>query len=90
MSEKTYEKLSDEQAALLDETLHGIRAENRECVEEETNKILDEYRADSSYTVVEEDEVDKDAFIEQAEEFFTEYYDGERLELYQSIRDMVN
>jgi len=90
VSEKTYEKLSDEQAALLDETLHGIRAENRECVEEETNKILDEYRADSSYTVVEEDEVDKDAFIEQAEEFFTEYYDGERLELYQSIRDMVN
>jgi TRAP-type C4-dicarboxylate transport system substrate-binding protein len=90
VSEKTYEKLSDEQAALLDETLHGIRTENRECVDEETNKILDEYRADDSYTVVEEDEVDKEAFIEQAEEFFTGYYDGERLELYEAIRAMVN
>jgi TRAP-type C4-dicarboxylate transport system substrate-binding protein len=90
VSEKTYDKLSDEQAALLDETLHGIRAENRECVDTETDKILDEYRADSSFTVVEEDEVDKAAFIAQAEEFFADYYDGERLELYESIRAMVN
>ena len=90
VSEKTYDKLSDAQADLLDETIHGIRAENRECVEEETNKILDEYRDDSSYTVVEEDEVDKDAFIEKAEKFFNGYYDGERLELYKAIRGMVN
>jgi TRAP-type C4-dicarboxylate transport system substrate-binding protein len=90
VSEKTFDKLDDEQAALLEETIHGIRAENRECVEEETDKILDEYRADSSYTVVEEDEVDKEAFIEQAEEFFGTYYDGERLDLYESIREMVN
>jgi len=90
VSENTYDKLSDEQAALLDETLHGIRAENRECVEEETNAILDEYRADSSYTVVEEEDVDKEAFIQQSESFFSTYYDGERLELYESIRAMVN
>jgi TRAP-type C4-dicarboxylate transport system substrate-binding protein len=90
VGENTYDKLSEEQADLLDETIHGIRAENRECVEEETNKILDEYRADSSFTVVEEDDIDKDAFIEQAEEFFGTYYDGERLELYESIRGMVN
>ena len=90
VSEKTYDKLSDEQETLLEDTIHELRAENRECVEEETNKILDEYRADSSYTVVEEDEVDKDAFIEKAEEFFGTYYDGERLDLYKSIRAMVN
>ncbi|PRY69169.1 TRAP-type C4-dicarboxylate transport system substrate-binding protein [Glaciihabitans tibetensis] len=89
VGENTYDKLSDEQSELLDETLHGIRAENRECVEEETNKILDEYRADSSYTVVEEDEVDRAAFTEKAEEFFSTYYDGERLELYESIREMA-
>jgi TRAP-type C4-dicarboxylate transport system substrate-binding protein len=90
VSEKTFDKLDDEQAALLEETIHGIRAENRECVEEETDKILDEYRADSSFTIVEEDEVDKEAFIEQAEEFFGTYYDGERLDLYEAIRGMVN
>ena len=90
VSEKTYDKLSDEQETLLEDTIHELRAENRECVEEETNKILDEYRADSSFTVVEEDEIDKDAFIEKAENFFTDYYDGERLDLYKSIRAMVN
>lgn len=89
VSDATYDKLSEEQAELLDETLHGIRAENRGCVEEETNKILDGYRADASYTVVEEDEVDKEAFIDKAQEFFTTYYDGERLELYENIRGMV-
>jgi len=89
VSEMTYDKLDDEQEALLEETIHELRAENRECVEEETNEILDGYRADASYTVVEEDEVDKDAFIDKAETFFNEYYDGERLELYKSIRAMV-
>ena len=90
VSEMTYDKMSDEQAELLEETIHGIRAENRDCVDEETNKILDEYRADDSFTVVEEEDVDKDAFIEKAEEFFNTYYDGERLDLYKSIRAMVN
>ena len=88
VSDQTYDKMSDDQAALLEETIHGIRTENRECVEEETNTILDEYRADASYTVVEEEDVDKDAFIEKAEEFFNSYYDGERLDLYTSIRGM--
>ncbi|MET4582665.1 TRAP-type C4-dicarboxylate transport system substrate-binding protein [Conyzicola nivalis] len=89
VSEKTYDKMSDEQAELLEETIHGIRAENRDCVDEETNKILDEYRADDSFTVVEEEDVDKEAFIEKAEEFFNSYYDGERLELYTAIRGMT-
>jgi TRAP-type C4-dicarboxylate transport system substrate-binding protein len=89
VSENTYDKMSDEQAELLEETIHGIRAENRDCVDEETNKILDEYRADDSFTVVEEEDVDKEAFIEKAEEFFNSYYDGERLELYTSIRGMM-
>lgn len=88
VGDKTYEKLSDEQAELLEETIHEIRPENRDCVEEATEEILDEYRADDSFTVVEEDEVDKDAFIEKAEEFFGDYYDGELLETYKAIRAM--
>ena len=46
VSDATYEKMSDEQAALLEETIHEIRPENRDCVDEATEEILDEYRAD--------------------------------------------
>jgi TRAP-type transport system periplasmic protein len=90
VSDLTYEKLSEEQATLLEETIHGIRTENRECVEEETEKILNEYRANSEFTVVEEEDIDKEAFITKAEAYFRDYYDGDRLELYESIRAMVS
>lgn len=90
VSDAAYEKLSDEQAALLEETIHGIRTENRECVDKETEKILDEYRANSEFTVVEEEDIDKEAFITKAEAYFRDYYDGDRLELYESIRAMAS
>ena len=87
VSDKTYEKLNDEQAELLESTLHEIRAENRTCVEDETNEILDEYRADDSFTVIEKEDVDIDAFIEKAEAYFADHYTGETLTAYQGIRD---
>lgn len=87
VSDRTYEKLNDEQAALLDDTIHEIRGENRTCVEEETEEIIDGYRDDPNFTVIEKDEIDMDAFISQAEEYFQGHYSGETLEAYQSIRD---
>lgn len=87
VSDKTYEKLNDEQAALLDDTIHEIRGENRTCVEDETEEIIDGYRDDPDFTVIEQDEIDMDAFISQAEEYFQDHYSGETLEAYQSIRD---
>lgn len=87
VSDKTYEKMSEEQTALLEETIHEIRPENRDCVEEETEKILDEYRANDAFTVIEQEDIDMDAFISQAEEFFEGYFTGENLEAYQAIRE---
>ena len=87
VSDKTYEKMSEEQTALLEETIHEIRPENRECVEEETEEILDEYRANDAFTVIEQEDIDMDAFISQAEEFFEGYFTGENLEAYQAIRE---
>ena len=87
VSDKTYEKMSEEQTALLEETIHEIRPENRECVEEATEEILDEYRANDAFTVVEQEDIDMDAFISQAEEFFEGYFTGENLEAYQAIRE---
>jgi len=87
VSDKTYEKLNDEQAALLEKTIHEIRGENRTCVEEETEEILDGYRSNPDFTVIEQDEIDMDAFISKAEAFFNEYYSGETLKAYQAIRE---
>jgi TRAP-type C4-dicarboxylate transport system substrate-binding protein len=87
VSDKTYEKMSEEQTALLEETIREIRPENRECVDEATEEILDEYRGDDNFTVVETEDVDMDAFISKAEEFFNGYFTGDNLEAYQAIRD---
>jgi TRAP-type C4-dicarboxylate transport system substrate-binding protein len=89
VSDKTYEKMSDEQAALLEETIHEIRPENAECVDEATEEILDEYRANDAFTVIEQEDIDMDAFITKSEEFFSEYFTGESLEAYEAIREMA-
>lgn len=89
VSDKTYEKLNEEQTELLESTLHEIRAENRTCVEDETNEILDGYRADDAFTVIEKEDIDIDAFIKNAEKFFSSHYSGETLEAYESIRAMA-
>ena len=87
VSDKTYDKMSDEQAELLEKTIHEIRPENRECVEEATEEILDEYRADDNFTVIETEDIDMDAFISQAEDYFKDHYTGENLDAYEAIRE---
>ncbi|NLB47438.1 MAG: TRAP transporter substrate-binding protein DctP [Microbacteriaceae bacterium] len=86
VSDKTYEKMNDEQTALLEETIREIRPENRACVDEETDKILDEYRTDSNFTVVETEDIDMDAFRTKAEDYFTSNYSGDILSAYEAIR----
>jgi TRAP-type C4-dicarboxylate transport system substrate-binding protein len=90
VSDKTYEKLSEEQAALLEATIHEIRPENRECVEEATEEILDGYRADPNYTVIEQEDIDMDAFIDKAESFFEGFFTGESLAAYQALRELAD
>ncbi len=89
VSDKTYDKLSDEQADLLNETIKEIRPENRKCVEESTEEILDEYRANEAMTVIETEDIDMDAFIDKAESYFEGYFTGENLEAYKAIREMA-
>jgi hypothetical protein len=78
--------MSQPQKDALFKAIHDIRAENRKCVDEETEKVLDGWRGDSTRTVVEIDQVDRDAFIKKAEAFFNGHYTGENLELYKSVR----
>lgn len=87
VSDATYDKMSDEQATLLEDTIREIRPENRDCVDEATEEILDEWRADANFTVVERDDIDIEAFQDKAETFFEGYFTGENLEAYQAIRE---
>lgn len=87
ISDKTLEKLSNEQKDAIFDVVHEIRPENRECVEEETNDILDDWRENGPVEVIEEDEIDRQAFIDNAEAFFQDYYTGDDLEFYNSIRE---
>ncbi|PWB96452.1 TRAP transporter substrate-binding protein DctP [Homoserinimonas hongtaonis] len=90
VSDKTFEKMNDEQAELLKQTIRDIRPENRQCVEDETEEILDGYRANDGFTVIEQDEIDMEAFISKAEAHFSEYYSGDTLKAYKSIRAAAN
>jgi len=90
VSDKTYDKLDDEQTALLEKTIHEIRPENRDCVEEATDEILDEYRADENFTVIETEDIDMDAFISTAEDYFRSHYTGAQLDAYNAIRESAD
>lgn len=87
LSNQTLEQLSDEQREAVFTTVHEIRDENRQCVDEETEEVLQEWRDSGQLTVIEEDEVDRQAFIDKAQDYFENHYTGEDLEFYQSIRD---
>ena len=86
ISDKTLAKMSQAQKDALFKAVKEIRPENRKCVDDETKKILDEWRADPTRTVIEVDQVDRAAFISKAEAFFKTYYKGANLTLYNSIR----
>ncbi|BDZ65360.1 TRAP transporter substrate-binding protein DctP [Agromyces mangrovi Wang et al. 2018] len=86
VSNVTLDKMSEEQQELLFSTVKELREEVRGCEEADTEELLDEYRANPDFTVVEREDIDLDAFREMAEEYFLEYYDGETLELYETIR----
>ncbi|MFT4470509.1 TRAP transporter substrate-binding protein DctP [Arthrobacter sulfonylureivorans] len=86
MSDATLEKLSDEQREAVFETVKEIRPENRKCVEDETEEILNDWRENGPLTVIEADEVDREAFASSAEKYFKSHYTGDDLAFYESIR----
>ena len=85
VSDAAWQSLSSEQQEALRTAVHETRAENRQCIEDDTEAILDEWEAAGSPTVVED--VDRAAFQTRAEQYFLENLEGEQLELFESIRD---
>jgi tripartite ATP-independent transporter DctP family solute receptor len=86
ISDKSLAKMSQAQKDALFKAIKDIRPENRKCVDDATEKVLSDWRNDPTRTVIEIDQVDRQAFITKAEAFFKTYYKGANLTLYESIR----
>ncbi|PRX50391.1 tripartite ATP-independent transporter DctP family solute receptor [Prauserella shujinwangii] len=84
INEDSWRQLSGEQQDALRQAVHETRAQNRQCIEDEERKILDEWRRNGTMTVVED--VDRQAFAQRAEDYFKRTLSGEQLELYRSVR----
>jgi TRAP-type transport system periplasmic protein len=78
-------ELSEEQQEALSAAVASAVEQVPGCVEELEQQQLDEWAAGGDLQVV--DDVDVDAFQEQAEEYFQENYTGEQLEAYEAIRN---
>lgn len=74
MAESSYQALTDEQREVLEEAAAAASAEVTRCVNEAEERILAEWAEQSPppITIIEQDEVDMDAFRANAEKVYTE------------------
>jgi len=87
IGEETWQSLAPEQQEALQASLDSARDTTRECLEEAEQEILDGWKETGEVTVVED--VDRDAFSAQAEEYFAENLEGDKLALYEQVRELA-
>ncbi|GHC94518.1 ABC transporter substrate-binding protein [Nocardiopsis terrae] len=85
VSGATWQRLDEEQRSALQEAVSEVREDNRACIEEAEAEILEAWQEDGTIEVV--DDVDVEAFRDQARAYFAENLDAEQLELYESLHD---
>ncbi|WP_159942669.1 MULTISPECIES: DctP family TRAP transporter solute-binding subunit [unclassified Nocardiopsis] len=85
VSGQTWDSLSAEQQEVLQEAVSSVREDNRACIEEAEEQILEEWRAEGTIEIV--DDVDVEAFRTRVQDYFAENLEGEQLELYQSFQE---
>ncbi|WP_346623543.1 DctP family TRAP transporter solute-binding subunit [Blastococcus montanus] len=78
------EELSDEQREALDAAVDAAVEQVPQCVEEDEQRILDEWTSGGAFEVVED--VDTDAFRERVEPYLRENFSDEQLAVYEAIR----
>ena len=83
-SDETWQQLSGGQQDALLGAIREVRAEDRQCIEDDEQALLDEWAETGALEIIED--VDRDAFIGVAEEYHVENLDGRELEIYESIR----
>lgn len=84
ISEDVWQGLSGEQQEALQTAVDETREANRQCIEEDEAKFIEEWTSSGAMEVVED--VDRDAFRDRALAFFDENLEGAERELYDAIR----
>ena len=87
VGEQTWQSLSAEQQEALQAAVSGARAGNRQCLEDAEQEVLDQWAQAGEVTVVEN--VDRAAFSTRAETYFAEQLAGDKLALYQQVRELA-
>jgi TRAP-type transport system periplasmic protein len=80
-----WDELSEEQQEALSAAVDAAVEQVPQCVEEDEATTLEEFSSGGTIEVV--DDVDVDAFQQQAEEYFLDNYTGEQLAVYEAIRE---
>ncbi len=86
-SEETWNSLSAEQQEALQAAISNAREGDRKCIEEAEQRILEEWRDSGELTIIED--VDRAAFSAKAEEYFAQNLQGDKLALYQKVRELA-
>ena len=86
MNEGSWEQLTSEQQELLQEEFTQASEDIRGCIEDQTQKFLQEWKDDPNITVVED--VDKEAFEQRAAETLPSEFGGQWDGLYQRLQDV--
>lgn len=81
----SYDDLTDEQKTAVDDAVAAAVSQMPDCVAEAEDEILSEWKANGAIEIV--DDVDTEAFEEQADAWFRENLDGDSLAVYESIKD---
>jgi TRAP-type C4-dicarboxylate transport system substrate-binding protein len=87
IGEETWQSLSPEQQEALQASLDAARDTTRQCLEDAEQEILDQWNETGEVTVV--DDVDREAFTAQAEEYFAQNLEGDKLALYEQVRELA-
>lgn len=83
ISGASWDRMDQTQQETLQEAVGEVRAENRTCIEEAEEQILQEWADEGTIEVV--DDVEVDTFRDQVRDYFADNLDAEQLELYESL-----
>jgi tripartite ATP-independent transporter DctP family solute receptor len=87
IGEQTWQSLSSEQQEALQAAVSGARDGNRQCLEDAEQEVLAQWEQTGGPTVVED--VDREAFSAKAEAYFAANLAGDKLALYQQVRELA-
>ena len=82
----TWQRLSEQEQADLQASISDVRAQNRQCADEDEQETMTRWKEQGTPEVIED--VDREAFMEKAHAYWEENLSPEELEVYNSIRSV--